>query len=130
MRQCLTLVFVLAGALLGPPLVQASVFVSAANGTVNPDGSATVPVTVACDPGDVVLEAHLTLSQDDQTISGMRGIGSVRCTGRARTYLVTVAPFEGAFHAGTAYASPYVLVQDRRTGETESGSAASYITLE
>jgi hypothetical protein len=130
MRRSLCFLCALAGALIVGPAAQAAVSISVANGTVNADGSATVPVSVSCEPGRVVLEAHLTLSQDDQTISGTGGIGNVRCTGRVRTYLVTVTPFQGAFHSGTAFASPFVLVQNRRTGETESGGTASNITLQ
>ncbi len=120
----------LMAALVAAPAAHAAVSVSVSNGTVNPDGSATVPVTIFCSPGSEVLEAHLTLSQDDQTISGMAGIAGVRCTGKARTYLVTVTPFQGSFHAGTAHASPFVLVQNRRTGETESGGSAATISLQ
>ncbi len=76
-----------------------------------------------------MLEAHLFLSQDDGAVSQMAGIRNVRCTGRPRTYLVLVAPHDGAFHPGTAYASPYVLVESRRTGATESAGSAQYITL-
>jgi hypothetical protein len=130
MRRLLVLLCGIVGLLSTGSVAQAAVSVSVGNGTVNPDGSATVPVSVSCDPGRLVLEAHLTLSQDDQTISGMSGIANVRCTGRVRTYLVTVTPSQGAFHAGTAFASPFVLVQDRRTGQTESGGNASNITLQ
>jgi hypothetical protein len=130
MRRSLFVLWAVAGALVAAPVAQAVVAVSVGNGTVNPDGSATVPVSISCEPGSVVLEAHLTLSQDDQAISGTSGIGNVRCTGRARTYLVTVTPQQGAFHPGTAFASPFVLVQSRRTGATESGGTASNITLQ
>jgi hypothetical protein len=130
MRGSIFLLCALIGAFIAAPMAQAAVFVSVGNGTVNANGSATVPVSVSCDPGRVVLEAHLTLSQDDQAISGMSGIGNVRCTGRVRTHLVTVTPFQGAFHPGIAHASPFVLVQDRRTGQTESGGTATDITLQ
>ena len=129
MRRLLWVLSVSVLALAAAPAAQAAVIASVGDGTANPDGSATVPVTISCEPGSVVLEAHLTLSQGDGSVWGMSGIANVRCTGRARTYLVTVTPFEGAFHAGVAYASPYVLVQDRRTGDTESGGSASHVTL-
>jgi hypothetical protein len=116
--------------LLVAPEALAEVTATAGNGVVNADGSATVPVTVSCPAGSRVLEAHLSLSQDDQTISGMGGIAGVRCNGRPRTYLVRVVSFSGAFHAGTAFASPFVLVQSRRSKTTESGGAFSEITLQ
>ncbi len=120
----------LIAALVAAPAAHAAVSVSVSNGTANPDGSATVPVSIYCSPGSVVLEAHLSLSQDDGAVWAMAGIPNVRCGGKARTYLVTVRPHDGAFHAGTAYASPYVLVQDRATGNTESGGSAASIPLQ
>ena len=120
----------LMAALLAAPAAHAAVSVSASNGTANPDGSATVPVSISCSPGSIILEAHLSLSQDDGAIWGMAGIANIRCTPKARTYLVTVTPYNGAFHAGTAYASPYVLIQDRATGHTESGGSAASISLQ
>ncbi len=116
-------------ALVAAPAAHAAVSVSVSDGTVNADGSATVPVSISCSPGSVVLEAHLSLSQDDGAIWGMAGIANVRCTGKTTTYMVTVRPYDGAFHAGTAYASPYVLTQRRRTGTTESGGSAASISL-
>jgi hypothetical protein len=123
-------IIVAAAVLIVTPAAYAAVMATAGNGTANPDGSATAPVTIACTPGSRVLEAHLSLSQDAQTISGMAGIGGVRCTGQPRTYQVTVTPFDGAFHSGEAFASPFVLVQSRRTGATESGGTSSTITLQ
>lgn len=129
MRRLLVVASLSVLGLAAAPLAHAVAAASAGDGTANPDGTATVPVTITCDPGSVVLEAHLTLSQGDGSVWGMSGIANVRCTGRPRTYLVTVRPTEGAFAAGAAYASPYVLVQDRRTGGTQSGGTASTITL-
>ena len=116
-------------ALVAAPTAYAAVSVSVSDGTVNADGSATVPVSISCSPGSVVLEAHLSLSQDDGAIWGMAGIADVRCTGKPKTYMVTVWPYDGAFHAGTAYASPYVLTQRRGTGTTESGGSGGPISL-
>src|SRR3990170_626579 len=67
-------------------------------------GAVRVVVVVSCDPGDQVLEAHLRVSQDDQTVSGVTGI-RVRCDGKSHSYRVTVSPLEGAFHEGDAFAS-------------------------
>jgi hypothetical protein len=129
MRRSLIFVGTLVVALLVAAGAQAAVTVSVGDGRANTDGTATVPVTVTCPPGSFVLEAHLTLSQDDQAISGQAGLGRIRCNGRPQTFLVTVTPFQGSFHAGAAYASPFILVQFRGTGETESGGSASTITL-
>ena len=117
-------------ALVVAPVAYAVVTATVGDGTANADGSASVPVTVTCPAGARVIEAHLTLSQDDQAISGMAGIAGVRCNGRPRTYLVRVVPLEGAFHAGTAFASPYVLVERRSGNTTESGGTGRSITLE
>ncbi len=124
----LTLVSTLALVFVAPS--QAAVTVSVGDGTANADGSATVPVTITCSPGARVIEAHLTLSQDEGAVAATAGIPNVRCTGRARTYLVTLRPFDGAFHSGAAYASPYVLVERRSTDGTESGGSAQTITLQ
>jgi hypothetical protein len=130
MRIWLSIV-VVAAVLIVAPAAYAAVTATAGDGTVNADGSATVPVTVACTPGSTILEAFLSLSQDDQSISGMGGIAGVRCTGRPRTFQVTVTPLNGAFHSGEASASPFVLVQSRRPGGgTESGGTSSTITLQ
>jgi hypothetical protein len=73
------------------------------------DSAVSAVVKVKCDAGDQVLEAHLSLSQDDQTIFGQAGI-PVRCDGKSREYRVAVSPLDGAFHAGDAFASAFVLV--------------------
>ena len=129
MRGTLILISIVALALVAAPVAHAVVTATVGDGTVNPDGSASVPVTVSCPPGAKVIEAHVTLSQDAQTISGTAGIAGVRCNDRPRTYLVRVVPLEGAFHAGTAVASPFVLVQPARGDATESGGTSGNITL-
>jgi hypothetical protein len=129
MRRSLIFVGVLVLALALAAGAHAAVTVSVSDGRANADGTATVPVTVSCPPGSFVLEAHLTLSQDDQATSGQAGLGRIRCNGRAQTLVVTVTPFQGSFHPGPAYASPFVLVQFRGSGDTESGGNASTITL-
>jgi hypothetical protein len=128
-RRGLILVGVVAVMLVVAPVAHAAVTAVAGDGTVSADGSATVPVTFSCTPGSVVIEAHLTLSQDDQRVSGTAGIPGVRCTGKPRTLLVRVVPVDGAFHPGAAFASPFLLVQNRRTGTTESGGTGATITL-
>lgn len=129
MRRTLIVIGVVALALVVAPVAYAVVTATVGDGTANPDGSASVPVTVSCPTGSKVLEAFVTLSQDHQTTSGMGGIAGVRCDGRPHTYLVRVVPGEGAFHPGTAFASPYVLVESRHGHTTESGGTARSITL-
>ena len=127
----MTLAAALVLALVAAPAADARVSATVADGVVNPDGSATIPVTVRCPPQATVLEALVTLSQDDQAISGMGGLGAVPCRNGRKgvTTLVTVRPFDGAFHAGAAFASPYVLVQRKKSESTESGGTAAAITL-
>ena len=130
LRRVLTVIGAVGVALVMASVAYAVVTATVGDGTANTDGSATVPVTVSCPGGAKVIEAHLTLSQDDQTIWGMGGIAGIRCNGRPHTYLARVVPVEGAFHAGTAFASPYVLVERRGGKTTESGGAGGTITLE
>ena len=129
MRGTFLVVGAVALALVVVPVAYAVVTATVGDGTANTDGSASVPVTVSCPGGSTVIEALVTLSQDDQTISGMAGIPGVRCNGRPRTYLARVVPVEGAFHVGTALASPYVLVERRNGKTTESGGTGGSITL-
>jgi hypothetical protein len=88
---------------------------------------ATVPcavVVASCDPPDQVLEAQLSVSQDNQVLSGQAGI-PVRCDGKSCKYRVTVGPFEGALHAGDAFASAFVLTCANptcRTAEQRQGT--------
>ena len=72
------------------------------------NGAVRAVVVASCDPGNQVLEAQLSVSQDNRALSGQGGI-PVRCDGNSRKYRVTVGPFEGAFHAGDAFASAFVL---------------------
>jgi hypothetical protein len=131
--RCLALVIasVLVGsAWAGPAAAQAVVSVS-----IEPEaklvgqGSVRAAVVASCDPGQAVLEAHLSVSQDAQAIFGEAGI-PVRCDGKLRRYKVTVAPVEGAFHAGDAFASAFVLIcADPTCGTTEQGQDARSIAV-
>jgi hypothetical protein len=111
-------------------LAQAVVAVSIQpNAKLVANGAVRAVVVVSCDPGDPVLEAHLALSQDNQAISGQAGI-PVRCDGKSHKYRVTVTPLEGAFHAGDAFASAFVLVCIDPTCEgTEQGQDSGTITV-
>ena len=93
-------------------------------------GAVRVVVVASCDPGDQVLEAHLSVSQDDQTISGQAGI-PVRCDGKSRKYRVAVSPLEGTFHPGDAFVSAFVLTcTDPPTcGMTEQGQDVGTVTV-
>ena len=114
--------------LAGAPSALATVTVS-----VDPDGklkgtTAILRVTVTCDAGDEVLEANLTLSQDDQAISGTGGIPGVRCDGRPHKSTVRVTAQNGTFHTGAASASAFVLVLEP-AGTTEQGQASQTVNL-
>jgi hypothetical protein len=93
------------------------------------DGSVIARVTVTCDPGREVLEAHLTISQDDQRISGTSGISRIRCDNRPHKVKVRVTPLEGSFHVGDGFASAFILRYDPNTGETEQGQDSRSITV-
>jgi hypothetical protein len=93
------------------------------------NGAVRAVVVASCDPGHQVLEAHLSVSQDNQAIFGETGI-PVRCDGKSRKYRVTVAPSEGEFHAGDAFGSAFVLTcPDPTCGTTEQGQDARTITV-
>jgi hypothetical protein len=93
------------------------------------DGAVRAVVVASCDAGHEVLEAHLSVSQDNQAIFGETGIG-VTCDGKSRKYRVTVTPLEGAFHTGDAFASAFVLTcADPTCGTTEQGQDARTVTV-
>jgi hypothetical protein len=130
MRLLVVLVAALGLAWAGSVPVQAAVAVSIEPEAklVANDAVRTV-VVASCDLGHQVLEAHLSVSQDNQAIFGQTGI-PVRCDGKSRKYRVTVTPLEGAFHAGDAFASAFVLTcADPTCGTTEQGQDARTITV-
>ena len=88
-----------------------------------------VQVAYRCDAGLQPLEAHLTLSQDDQRISGQRGLGSIVCDGSIHTNTVEIQPTEGRFHKGEAHASAFLLLFDPSTGGTVSVNRAETIVI-
>jgi hypothetical protein len=93
------------------------------------NGAVRAVVVASCDPGRQVLEGHLSVTQDDQAIFGQTGI-PVRCDGKSHKHRVTVTPLEGAFHAGDAFASAFVLIcADPTCGTTEQGQDARAITV-
>jgi hypothetical protein len=119
-----------AASMLGTISIQATTTVS-----IDPDaklvrgGSVLARLTITCDPGREVLEAHLTISQDAQRISGTAPISRIRCDNRPHTVKVTVTPLEGAFHEGEAFASAFILRMDPNTGTTEQGQDSHAVTV-
>jgi hypothetical protein len=134
MRKPMRLLVVLVAALgltwAGSVPAQAVVAVSIApEAKLVANGAVRAVVVASCDPGHQVLEAHLSVSQDNQAISGETGI-PVRCDGKSRKYRVTATPLEGAFHAGDAFTSAFVLTcADPTCGTTEQGQDARTITV-
>jgi hypothetical protein len=130
MRLLVVLVAALGLAWAGSVPVQAAVAVSIEpEAKLVANGAVRTVVVASCDPGHQVLEAHLSVSQDNQAIFGQTGI-PVRCDGKSRKYRVTVTPLEGAFHAGDAFASAFVLTcADPTCGTTEQGQDARTITV-
>jgi hypothetical protein len=83
-------------------------------------GGVLVRVEITCDaPGDVV-EAFVTLSQDNQAIFGQGGIGGVRCDGKRHHHRAVVRSQQDSFHKGTGYASAFLLICPAE-GQCQSG---------
>ena len=95
--------------------------------TLIDEGAAVlVSVTVSCAGGSDVLEAFVYVTQDSQQ-SPFTSV-PIRCGGGARTYSVRVPAAEGTvFHAGTASASAYVLVDKK--GNATSASPSQTLTI-
>jgi hypothetical protein len=130
MRLLVVLVATLGLALAGSLPAQAVVAVSIEpEAKLVANGAVRAVVVASCDPGHQVLEAHLSVSQDNQAIFGQTGI-PVRCDGKSHKYRVTVTPLEGAFHPGDALASAFVLTcTDPTCGTTEQGQDGRAITV-
>jgi hypothetical protein len=127
--------FVVLAAAFGLALAGSVPALAAVAVSIEPDaklvanGAIRAVVAASCDPGDQVLEAHMTVSQDNQAIFGQTGL-PVRCDGKSRKYRATVTPLEGAFHPGAAFASAFVLTcADPTCGTTEQGQDARTITV-
>jgi hypothetical protein len=129
-RVLVVLVAALGLAWAGSVTAQAAVAVSIqSEANLLANGAVRAVVVASCDPGDQVLEAQLSVSQDDQALSGQAGI-AVRCDGESRKYRVLVGPIEGAFHAGDAFASAFVLTcADPTCGRAEQGHDTRTITV-
>ena len=129
-RLLMVLAAALGLALAGSVAVQAAVAVSVEpSAKLLPNGAVRAVVVVSCDAGALVLEAHVSVSQDDQSIFGETGI-PVQCDGQSRKYRVTVTPLEGAFHTGEGFASAFVLTcTDPSCETTEQGQDARTIRV-
>jgi hypothetical protein len=86
-------------------------------------------VSVTCDPGLETLEGHLTVSQDDQAITGTGSLGVLTCDGTPHVYSVRVAAEAGRYHRGDAFGSAFVLLLDPTTGTTQQGQATQTIAV-
>jgi hypothetical protein len=131
-RRLVGLMSVVTGlALLGPgtALAAPSIEIAPTAKLVGGGESVLAKVTVVCEEGREVLEAHLRISQDEQRVSGESGLGTLRCDGRPHRYTVRVTPLEGAFHEGEATASAFVLLLDPTTGTTEQAQDSRTITI-
>jgi hypothetical protein len=129
LRMALLVAFVVAASLSATPAYATTTVEVDPDAKLVAGGLVMVRLTVTCDPGREVLEAHLRVSQDDQRISGTAGISRIRCDDRAHTIKVRVAPLEGAFHEGEAFASAFILRLDPTTGTTEQGQDARALTV-
>jgi hypothetical protein len=132
MRLKIFAVFVASFALFVAGSAQAQ---TAATVTVQPEGvivgggdEALVFVIVECtlDPGDELLEGHVTLGQEFAS-----GFGSLNptCDGKPHRNLVRVRTFDATFQNGEAFASAFLLFLDPVTGETVQAQDSRTITL-
>lgn len=96
---------------------------------VDPDGFVLGRVKVACPAGMEVLEALVTVSQDDQAIFGEGFIAAGECDGRRHRTTFGAQSYDAPFHAGEAYVSAYLLVVDPATDETLSAGDTRIIRL-
>jgi hypothetical protein len=116
--------------LLGADTAQAASTIMIAPGAkLLADGSLVARLTVTCESGHEVLEAHLTVSQDEQRISGTSGVSGIRCDGRPHRLKVRVIPQDGTFHEGEAFASGFILLLDPSTGTTEQAQHSRTIVV-
>ena len=86
-----------------------------------------VTVTVACEPGFEVLEAHVFAQQG--ATSNFAGIGSVVCDGKPHVHKVRVNALDGQFSRGEASVSAFVLLLDPATGATVQGQDARTVSV-
>lgn len=85
-----------------------------------------VEVECATEPGEELLEGHVTVSQDDA--AGMAGLNPI-CNGRSRVYPIRVNTFGGAFESGDAFVSAFLIFINPATQETTSFGDSTVVTL-
>jgi hypothetical protein len=90
-------------------------------------GSVEVSVSVKCEPFGEHFESNITVTQDGQRIFAQRGLPFIVCDDRWHEYTVLATPFEGSFHAGSAFASDFVSRLDPETFEIRQGQATATI---
>jgi hypothetical protein len=96
-------------------------------GSISDDGQrVTVRVSAFCPNGWDVLEANVSVSQDDA--SGLGGLG-VACSGRRVSTRATVVSFGGAYEVGLASASVFILLIDPVSGQTMTLTSSKAIRL-
>jgi hypothetical protein len=88
--------------------------------------TAVVRVTVRCEPGWVVLEALVTVSQP---VTYGEGYPSAVCDGRWHRSWVTTFSYDAPFEPGEATASAYILLEDPTTFASVSGGATRTVKL-
>jgi hypothetical protein len=89
-----------------------------------------VKVKVECEPPAEVLEALVTVSQDEGAAFGEAGITSVVCDGKKRTHKVTVQALDSTFRPGEAFVSAFVLVcLDAECAETAQGQDSRVVRV-
>jgi hypothetical protein len=95
------------------------------------DGQAVrVKVTVKCEPPAEVLEALVTVHQDEGAAFGEAGITSVVCDGKKRTHRVAVEALDSTFGRGEAFVSAFVLVcLDAECAETAQGQDSRVVRV-
>ena len=133
MRRTLASVFLIfavaASSLLATPASAARDPVSiktSSNGDLSADGfTATVSLRVRCDPVGDVLEAFVTVSQE-QTFA-QAGFGPV-CDGRWHEFTIGATALDVPFAAGPAQVSPFILICDE-LGECVEGQDSRTVQL-
>jgi hypothetical protein len=95
------------------------------------DGRAVrVKVKVTCEPPAEVLEALVTVHQDEGAAFGEAGITSVVCDGKMRVHRVVVEALDSTFRPGEAFVSAFVLVcLDAECAETAQGQDSRLVRV-
>jgi hypothetical protein len=96
------------------------------------DGRAVqVEVRVKCGPPAEVLEALVTVSQDEGAASGQGFLGSSAvCDGKQHAHSVEVQTLDSTFHSGEAFVSGFVLVcLDAECVETAQGQDSRVVRV-